>query len=523
MRYTLSLMIGLALFSVACGGPQTAPVPPTPTPTPIPPRATSTPVPPTATPTPVPPTPTPTPIPGWEKFEARGIEMWLPESYEGGDPGQDLDVIVEKLRTLGPDFVQMAQMIEQNPSAFALWAFDSDVGDSGFLTNVNVVTERVLSAMTVETYSDMMVRQLPSQFRVVERGIVSLDHYQAERVLVETSIMGVEIKQVMYVIKEGNAIWIVNFSTGADEFERRLPAFEQSMRTFKIQPATLVPPTPTPIPPAATPTPVPPTPTVLLGIEAPLRVDETEIRVTAVKEVEQIMDMKAAPGFYFLEVNVQVTQGSPQEVKDWDVSLRDAAGILYQPGARGTGVFYGGGANAAGWTFVVPDDTTALWLILPGDVSVNLAPLSGAPPTLPTFPPTSTPIPETATPALPTATLVLPTPTLIPSDSTMGGVQGVLIDKDTKQPIANASILLLSIAADGRWVFDFQNSPRGQADHKGAFFINVPPGRYGILFFEGSTTASPGGVVSDDAGQELIIKVTAGQITDIGTREVKPE
>ena len=29
-------------------------------------------------------TPTPTAIPGWEKFSGGGIELWMPESFEGG-------------------------------------------------------------------------------------------------------------------------------------------------------------------------------------------------------------------------------------------------------------------------------------------------------------------------------------------------------------------------------------------------------------------------------------------------------
>ena len=114
---------------------------------------------------------------------------------------------------------------------------------------------------------------------------------------------------------------------------------------------------------------------------------ETKLRVTAIKEVEQVMDMKAKTGFRLLEVSVEVTQGSPQDVKDWDVSLRDAAGNIYQPLASGWGVFYGG-ANAAGWGFSVPNDAATLWLILPGDVSVNLVPLLGAPAALPTSAPT---------------------------------------------------------------------------------------------------------------------------------------
>ena len=225
-----SLLLGIAL---GCGlTPE-----PTATPTAIPaPTAT-----PTATlePTTAPAVasgPTATPIPGWKKFEARGIEIWLPGSYEGGDPSQDLDVIVERLRALGPDFAQTAQAIEQNPSAFVLWAFDSHVGDSGLLTSVTVGTERIPSAITIEVYLDMLAKQLPSQFRVVEQGIVPLDYYQAGRALIEFSIKGVNGKQVMYVIKEGNTIWAVNYTTSADEFDQKLPTFEQSARTFRMRP-----------------------------------------------------------------------------------------------------------------------------------------------------------------------------------------------------------------------------------------------------------------------------------------------
>jgi len=180
--------------------------------------------------------PTATPIPGWKKFEGGGAELWLPASYEGGDISEDLDVLVERLRALGPDFEQMAQMIEQNPSAFVILAFDSEVGDSGVLTNVSVAIEGVLSVVTLDSYLDAVIKQLPSQYRVVERVIVSLDHYQAGRIALEFTVMGVRGKQVTYVIKSGNTVWAVIYGTGADEFDQRLPTFERSIRTFAIQP-----------------------------------------------------------------------------------------------------------------------------------------------------------------------------------------------------------------------------------------------------------------------------------------------
>jgi len=177
--------------------------------------------------------PSSTPIPGWEKFEGPGAELWLPESFEGGDLSEDLDVIVENLRNLGPDFEPMAQMIEQNPSMYVIWVFDSEVGPSGFLTNVSVATERVPSAMTLDTYLDAALGILPDHFQVLERGIVMLGDHEAGRVVVEFALYGIVAKEVLYVIKDGTTIWAITYAAGDEDFPERLPVFEQSALTFK--------------------------------------------------------------------------------------------------------------------------------------------------------------------------------------------------------------------------------------------------------------------------------------------------
>ena len=64
--------------------------------------------------------PEPTPIPGWEKFEGSSVEIWMPDSFVGGDLEKDIETVTEKLRSLGPDFEATVQMIEQNPSLFKL-------------------------------------------------------------------------------------------------------------------------------------------------------------------------------------------------------------------------------------------------------------------------------------------------------------------------------------------------------------------------------------------------------------------
>jgi len=182
------------------------------------------------------PAPTATSIPGWEKFEGGGIELWLPESYEGGDLTKDVGVVVERLRSLGPSFEQVAQTIEANPTMFVIWVFDSVVGESGFLTNVNVTTEQVMSAVSIDTYLDAALQQFPAEFQVVQRDLLTLDDHPAGRVAVDFTVSGVPGKEVIYIVKDGTTIWAVTYATGAGEWEQRLPDFEESIQTLAIQP-----------------------------------------------------------------------------------------------------------------------------------------------------------------------------------------------------------------------------------------------------------------------------------------------
>lgn len=176
------------------------------------------------------------PIPGWEKFDGGRVALWLPQSFRGGPlRGKNLDAVVEGIRALGPDFEKAAQTIERNPSAFVIFAVDSRVGDSGTLTSMNVVAERVPSAVTVNTYVNIVAKKLSRKYQVVERGIVPLDHYEAGRLVVEIDVRGVSIKSVMYAVKDGSTIWALNYGTGASEFDQRLPAFEQSARSFAVR------------------------------------------------------------------------------------------------------------------------------------------------------------------------------------------------------------------------------------------------------------------------------------------------
>jgi hypothetical protein len=177
--------------------------------------------------------------PEWQRLSSGDAEIWLPASFTGGNPEQDLDLIIDRVEALGPDFADVVDAIELNPSAFKMFAVDTENARSGFLTNVNVIVEQVLSFMTSEQYLDIVSGQLPAQYEVGSTESVELSQFEdAARMFASLDLPGSpSIAQVMYAIKDdSNNIWFVTFSTGQAELDELLPVFERSIESFSVLP-----------------------------------------------------------------------------------------------------------------------------------------------------------------------------------------------------------------------------------------------------------------------------------------------
>jgi hypothetical protein len=114
---------------------------------------------------------------------------------------------------------------------------------------------------------------------------------------------------------------------------------------------------------------------------------------------------------------------------------------------------------------------------------------------------------------------VTPTPTLAPG---MGRVSGVLQvgTKEDRQPAQNIILYLAetikdSTGTDSVAALDRIRSPRTVSDDKGHFvFSNVPPGTYGLVIDLITTSYL---LRQPDADKPLLIQVSAGEETDLGT------
>ncbi|MEW5718175.1 MAG: hypothetical protein AB1817_06095 [Chloroflexota bacterium] len=211
---------------------------PTPTPTAAP-TQTNTPTAtraPTLTPTPTQlPSPTATPPPGWKKLESAQVELWVPGSFIGGDPVKDRDPMIKSLRAMGSEYNGYINFISQSPSLFTIYAIDSLLGSTGFITAISVTVNQIVSTGTGEVLQGGVSQQLPKQYTTLDRRGAVAGVYGAERMVADSLAQNIRVRQLVYTIKTQNTAWVVAFTTTEGEFYTRLPAFEQSIATLRFK------------------------------------------------------------------------------------------------------------------------------------------------------------------------------------------------------------------------------------------------------------------------------------------------
>ena len=175
------------------------------------------------------------PVQEWKQFTTDKIEVSLPGSYEGGDPSnQSVQALIGMIRNMGPQYEETVRMLEQNPSLLLFLALDTNLSSAGFLTNLTIVTERGALYLPISAILEMLTREVGSINRVVlEKKEITLPPYEAGRMILQATDLPGDVRQVVYILKDGDNLWALTYSTSAAELDQRMPEFERSVGTFK--------------------------------------------------------------------------------------------------------------------------------------------------------------------------------------------------------------------------------------------------------------------------------------------------
>jgi hypothetical protein len=220
-RWTLTASLAVALATIACGGPVVAQGPPL-TPvvllplewTPTPAAAVNLPA-------------------GWEPLLGAGVELWLPASFDGGDPATRRDALIENLRALGTGYEDLAAILESYAPGLLFFAFDTGLAGA----TVAITRRDLPAAVPMSEYLEVVVAELPG----VIPGVVVLDHgtmtVQGEdvgKVKMEITTQASTATQVSYIFHRGDSVYTVGYAVPQELFPEAEPAFEVSSGSFRL-------------------------------------------------------------------------------------------------------------------------------------------------------------------------------------------------------------------------------------------------------------------------------------------------
>jgi len=179
----------------------------------------------------------------WKTFEGEGFSFQLPATFEGGGDEQDFAQVAQMFRDAGQE--SLAQSLEANAGFIQLYAADTEINNPNeTYTNVNVIREQnpALTDYTMQEYVDVSLAQLQAVegITVVGQQAVTIPGFDAYLLIEEYDLallLGAEgtSKADQYLLKTGDSVWVLTYTTDISEYNARHPDFETSAKSFTVK------------------------------------------------------------------------------------------------------------------------------------------------------------------------------------------------------------------------------------------------------------------------------------------------
>ena len=176
----------------------------------------------------------PTP-PNWKEISGEGVTLSLPASYEGGNPGKEIDTLGEKLGEIKPEYSDRVEPIKQRTKAIVFLAFDPKNAEQGTITNVSIIKEKLPEDQKIQEIIDSAGKKISLVYKLITQETVTINEEKVGKITAQADSEGTLMQVLLYLVPRNETLWVVSYTTTAEEFEERSPDFEESIKTFRIQ------------------------------------------------------------------------------------------------------------------------------------------------------------------------------------------------------------------------------------------------------------------------------------------------
>jgi serine/threonine-protein kinase len=178
---------------------------------------------------------TPAPVPpNWKEISGEGVSLSLPASYEGGNPGKEIDTLGEKLGEIKPEYSDRVEPIKQRTKAIVFLAFDPKNAEQGTITNVSIIKEELPENQEIQEIIDSAAKKISLVYKLVNQETVTINGEKVGKINAQADSEGTLMQVLLYLVPREETLWVVSYTTTAEEFGERSPDFEESIRTFRV-------------------------------------------------------------------------------------------------------------------------------------------------------------------------------------------------------------------------------------------------------------------------------------------------
>jgi hypothetical protein len=166
----------------------------------------------------------------WKKYSSKGVSIWLPPSYQVAYNPEDVDKLASGIKQPGPLFEALGKLMAMNPAANAISGLQPGPNKTGLISTCDVITEQIPLGMNADDLMTGGSFESPPDFTMDSKSVVTLGKRNAgQLVLVGPAGSSYEqLKDVVYIIVNGNMMYQVTFGCNKGDFDRLQPDFQKA-------------------------------------------------------------------------------------------------------------------------------------------------------------------------------------------------------------------------------------------------------------------------------------------------------
>jgi hypothetical protein len=170
----------------------------------------------------------------WAMFETRGAQIWLPNSFVGGDMTDQRAKTIQKVNKLGKYYKLIVEDMKAAPEDYVMWMLDTG-WDKSVIVSTVIVHHQVLTVDTkLEKYIQDELAKLNETPTINKNKKMTVLGYETRQLVFQALLGTLEFTCVNYFIKDEADFWRVDYCVAPERYYELYPLIENSMKTFYL-------------------------------------------------------------------------------------------------------------------------------------------------------------------------------------------------------------------------------------------------------------------------------------------------